>query len=659
MRAGVFLLACGLLAQLPDPPQEGLAKAYQLLRERDYDAAIPLFIRAIQDGPGRAAVRKDLAYTYLKTGENELAREQFREAMRLDPADFHVAMEYAFLCFETREKAEARRIFNRVRQKGDPASRVTAEQAFRNIDEPLAAGIARWQEALKRGGESFGAHYELATLAEQRDELELAAEHYEKAWRLRPASRSVLVDLGRTWTALNRAGQAHAALLAASRGGEPRAAELARELLPERYPYVPEFRAAIAFDPANIELRRELAYLLLRMGRQAEAEEEFRAILRLDEEDLLSVAQLGFLYLGRGDRAGATPLLERVLRGGDEELANRVRAVLRMPQSAHKRQSPTAAALDAKEMAERSMRAGYVNDGLRYLKMAHEADPSDTGVMVKLGWTYNMLRQDGLAVRWFDLARKSPDMQVAAEAERAYRGLRPALARFRTSVWAFPFYSSRWRDVFTYGQFRTDVRVPLPVRPYFTARFIGDTRRTMGTELPQYLSESSVIFGLGLATRTWRGVTAWGEAGSSFAYLTRHVTPDYRGGVSLFRGFGRLFGSEHPGWFAEAAADGVFVSRFGNDVLLYSQNRVGYTPGVGSFKAQVYLNANLTGDVRRQYWANYAETGPGIRFRWAAMPPSLFFTVNMLRGFYTRNVDNPRRPNYSDFRAGFGYAFTY
>lgn len=63
-----------------------------------------------------------------------------------------------------------------------------------------------------------------------------------------------------------------AALLAASRGGEPRAAEMARELLPDRYPYVSEFRRALELDAANLELRRELAYLLLRMDHQGEAE---------------------------------------------------------------------------------------------------------------------------------------------------------------------------------------------------------------------------------------------------------------------------------------------------------------------------------------------------------------------------------------------------
>lgn len=658
MRAGVFLLACGLLGQSPDPAYEPLAKAYEASRSRHYDAAISLFLKVIEAAPGRAAVRRDLAYTYLKAGQNELAREQFREAMRLEPANFHAALEYAFLCFETNEKVQARRIFDRVRREGEPQSRATAEEAFRNIDGPLAAGIERWREAIRLGGGNFSAHYELATLAEQRDELELAAEHYEAAWRLTPDRRSVLVDLGRVWKALNRVDQANAALLAASRGGQARPAEAARELLPARYPYVPEFRAALELDPANVELRRELAYLLLRMQRQREAEEEFRVITGMEEGDLLSAAQLGFLYLGRGDRASAMPLLERVLRGNDEELANRVRAVLRLPQKLQRRApaSPRAASLDAKQMAERSIRAGYMKDALKYLQVAHEADPLDTNVILKLGWAYNVLRQDAVAARWFELARRSTDPGVAAEANKAWRNLRPGLARVRTSVWMFPFYSSRWRDVFSYGQFRADLRVPFPVQPYFSTRFIGDMRRTMGSGQPQYLSESAVIAAIGLTTPVWRGLRGWGEAGTSYSYLTHHVTPDYRGGVAYFRGFGS---GDGVGWFAETAADGLFVSRFGDDVLFYWQNRLGYAAGAGPLKLQLYMNANATADARRQYWANFVEGGPGVRFWPPALPSSLYFTVNFLRGAYTLNRDNPRPPNFFDFRAGMGYAFSY
>ena len=178
MRLSLLLLVPMLAyAQPPaaDPAYEPLRKAYQLLEGKQYDEAIVFFLNGIEAAPARAAIRKDLAYTYLRVGETEEARDQFAAVVRIDPADFHAALEYAFLCHDTKMQAEARRVFDRIRKSGDPVSRSTAEKAFQNIDGPLAAGIERWNRALALAPEEFNGHYELAGLAEQRDELELAA----------------------------------------------------------------------------------------------------------------------------------------------------------------------------------------------------------------------------------------------------------------------------------------------------------------------------------------------------------------------------------------------------------------------------------------------------------------------------------------------------
>jgi Flp pilus assembly protein TadD len=655
MRYAYLFFACTCLqAQSPDPAHEPFTQAYDALRAGDYDSAVAAFRRGIALAPGRPSVRKDLAYVYLKIGETEQARDQFREVMRLDPSDLHAAKEYAFLCFETKQEAQARRVFDRIRKTGD----AVAAEAFENIDRPLRDGIERWTKAIAMGGGNFSAHFEVARLAERRDQLELAAEHYEKAWRLLPERRGVLVDLGRAWRLLNRTDEANAALLAASRGGEPRAAESARELLPERYPYVDEFRRALELDPRNPELRRELGYLLLRMDRAGEAEAEFRAVTELAPDDLLAATQLGFLLYGRGEQAAALPLFERVLAGRDEDLANRVRAVLRMPQVLRARPDPAPTSIDAKLMAERSIKAGYMRDALKYLEMAHEADPVDFNVMLKLGWTYNILKQDAQAVRWFDLARRSPDPLIAREAGEAYRNLRRSTARIALAAWAYPMYSSRWHDTFTYAQSKLEWRVGLPVRPYLSARFVGDTRRTTGGLSPQYLSESSVIAAAGLSTPVRGGVTGWFEAGWAMSYLKGGMLPDYRGGVSWLRGWGAPLAGEKTGWFFESGADAVFVSRFGDDTLFYSQNRFGLTTSVLGMRTQLYWSANATADAKREYWANFGETGPGIRFMPPGAPASTFFTLSLLRGAYTVNAGNPRRPNFLDIRAGVWYAFT-
>jgi Tfp pilus assembly protein PilF len=617
-------------------------EGYEALRARDYDRAISLFRQA---SPKTAGIHKDLAYTYLKTGDTISARDEFERAMELDPEDWHAALEYAFLCFETKLQDRARRTFDRVRKEGDPESRATAERAFQSIDVPLAEGIARWTEALSRNPGDFSAHKELAQLAEQRDEHALAAEHYEAAWRLRPRERSFMIDLARVWRQMGKRDAANALLLAASRCDEPHTAERAREMLPFRYPYVYEFREALKFDPANVGLHRELAYLLLEMGHNVEAEAEFEIITREAPQDLLSVAQLGFLRHKRGD-ASSMQLLESVLTSNNEEIADRVRSVLRLPRTLPRPPDTPRAkvSIEAKSFAQTSFDKGYLKDSLKYFKIAHDNDPLDFEVMLKLGWNNNALRDDRTAARWFDLARRSPQPSIANEAERAWRNLEPDTRRLRTTAWLYPFWSSRWKEAFTYAQVKTELRLgKLPLRPYISARFTGDSRAMIGSEAA--LTERAVVAGVGLATPYWKGTILWAEAGSAIRYLKRSMTPDYRGGISFSRRYGNSV-------FFETNDDGLYVSQFDKDWLVYSQNRTGVRVARGF---DMFWNYNATLDLKRYRWANFVETGPGMRLQVGAGPQ---LHISVLRGAYLINHFQAR-PNYWDVRAGFWYALTH
>ena len=591
---GILCFATLGLAQNP------LDNAYEALRAKDYDHSIAEFRQAVAASPNRADIRKDLGYTLLKIGETVAAREEFAEALQLDPADEHLALEYAFLCYETKEPVLARRVFERLGKLGSQ----TAAEAFENVDRPLRDGIARWQQALAQEPDNFSAHEELAQLAEQRDELALAVEHYELAWHLRPERRDLLLDMGRVWREQGRFELSNAALLAASRGAEPRVAESARVLLPERYPYVYEFENALALDPGNEELRRELAYLHLEMGDREAANKHF-AILP--------------------EHAPAPPATPQP-------------ALLDRPTP-----SP-----EAKFMAERSFEKGYLQDAVRYLRSAYESDPADYGVVLKLAQSYNLLKEDREAVRWFKLARGSPDTATAKEAAKAYGSLAPGLRRLRTTMWAFPMISTRWRDTFAYAQAKTELRLP-GIHPYLSLRFIGDVRgpiRPLVGFGPQYLSEHSVIVAAGLALPTWKGATAWFEAGRAINYQGGATQSDLRGGLSFAKTVNRRR------LFAETADDALYVSRFNKDTVVYSQNRAGWTL---SDSLQAYWNFNGTGDLKREYWANTAETGPGVRWRYEVVQ----FSVNFLRGVYLLNQSNPYRPNYNDIRIGIWYAFSH
>jgi Tfp pilus assembly protein PilF len=636
-----ILCSLSMFGQSAAPASSALDKAYAALQAKSYEAAIDLFHQAIAADPNRASIRKDLAYVYLRVGEPESARVQFGEAMRIDPQDMHVALEYAFLCNETKQPAEARMIFDRIRKTGNQ----TAEQAFQNIDKALAEGIVRWSKAAELQPDNFGAHEELARLAEQRNDSNLAAIHYERAFQIKPAMRTLLIDLARVWKAMGRVDDSFAALLAASRSAEPRVSEIAKQLLPQRYPYVYEFKRALEIDPKNVLLHREFAYLHLAMHNKNEAIAEFRTVLALAPDDPLATAQLG-------SSVQSSKLHERPAA-----------------QPSAGAPSKPADSADAATLGTRSLQAGYLKDALRYLKQAHEENPNDYAVMLKLGWTYNILKDDTHALEFFKLAKDSPDASISSEAKRAYDNLRPAQEPYRTTVWTYPMFSSRWHDLFSYSQVKVEFKVgTLPLRPYLSARIIGDVRGSTPGDAgpggsitaPQYLSENSVIIAAGLATRQYRGLTAWAEAGESIRYRQQvnvgRMLPDYRGGLSFAKSIGHNIGPESHGVFFESTNDAVFVSRFGNDTLFYSQNHFGYT---FPWQFQVFWNGNITKDLKQQYWANYYEHGPGIKFRFKGMPPALSLTVSALRGNYLIQEGNPRGPRYNDIRAGLWYAFTH
>jgi Flp pilus assembly protein TadD len=578
-----FLLI--LLLLRGDAPAEKLAEqGYAELRAGRYDAAVAGFRESLALKPEQAHLRKDLAYTLLKRGDREEARDEFERALALDAGDERAALEYAFLCYETRRAQAARRTFDRLRQSADAETRRTASEAFENIDRPLREGLERWSEAIRLAPRQWSGHEELARIAETADRLELAAEHYEHAWRLRPSQDSLLVDLARVWQALGERDKARQALTRAWREGPPRVAETARTMLEGRIP-----------EETEVALARPAP---------------------LPPEEILA----------------APPL-------------------------------------PAREMGERSLAGSYLNDAYRYFLEAYEENPADSEVALKLGMTANLLRRDREALKWFALARRAPEPAIARAADAAHEALAPSFQRVSMNAWSIPFYSSRWRGAFLYGQTKVEWKpARLPVTPYLSMRFIGDTAgrqegRPMGV---LFLSENSLIAAAGLRARLNANAFVWAEAGQAMSYRGRRPDaalsrPDYRGGVSMLKGWGRLLGSESGGGFFETNLDGVYASRFGDDLLLYTQSRVGRTfaRSRSGWQMQAHFAFNVTADRRGEYWGNFVEAGPGVRVVFPGLPRGMSWRVEILRGAHLVNTSNPWRPNYWDFRTGIWYAFTH
>ena len=102
---------------------------------------------------------------------------------------------------------------------------------------------------------------------------------------------------------------------------------------------------------------------------------------------------------------------------------------------------------------------GYTNDAIKYLTSAHQFDPDDMEVTLKLAWALNQANRNQEAITYFMLARKAKDPKIAAEATHAYHTLNGDVVP-QTTVWNMPMYSSRWNDLFSYGQLKRTLPIP-------------------------------------------------------------------------------------------------------------------------------------------------------------------------------------------------------
>ncbi len=647
------------LEQSAEPARAALESAYVELTEGDYDAAEKNFREAARLDPKNSKILKELGYTLLKAGETAAARDVFAKALEIEPGDDATALELAFLRHDTGRVAEALAGFEALAGSAAPAVRAEATRTARRLEGELDAAIARWEATIAEDPSNRSVRIELGDLYRDRGRPAQAAEQYLAAWGLAGPNRDeILLKLARARAAAGDPIGSQGAWLTASRSDEVRIAETARDLLADRQPWANEYLAALALRPDDHDLRKELAYLLLEVGQRTSAIEQFEILVEGTPSDLQAVSQLANLYRKRGNLQAAAELLQRTeeLKPPGPEPRSRLRID----------ETPEQRAERLRALGEKSLEKSYLLDAKRQFAEAYEANPADHTSALKLGVVYNLLDQDRQAIEWFRIAGESENPFIAEQARRSYRNLAGQFRRVTTTVWAYPIYSKRFGTVFGYAQAKTELRIgDSRLKPYVSMRLSGDVKRTTGGTSPQLLSENGVIAAAGLRLPIARSATLWGEAGQSFSYLgelppgTRRSMPDYRGGLNWFRGRGATLGGDEAGKFYEANLDAVYVSRFHNDFLAYAQLRPGYRlPTRGPLRAQVYVNFNLTADTSREYWANYVEFGPGVRFRVPKIHPPMNFSVDFVRGVHLSNSGNLRGPNYFDLRAAIWYSFT-
>lgn len=658
----------------PDPVYALVAEAYELMGRKEYDAAVERFGRALAADPKRVNLHSEIGFACLKMGEAERAVAAFEAYERARPGDAHNTLQLAYLYMQTAREQKGLEYFERVEKGADPALAKQARESRTAAEQPLLAEIARWSQAVEQNPNDDDNRELLADSYARHRDLQKAIEQYRELRRRAPARYRHLVSLATLYQKTDDAPMATAYYLLASRCPEPRTAEAGRQGLNNRYPFASEFEKALEQEPSQAEVRRELGYLYLTMKQPENAARHFETIVAAEPNDYQSAAQLGFIYAGLERRQEAIRLLERVRREGPADLAQKAGAVLRQLGSAPPADTLIGPVGEPQDEVARHKQLGYASIQKNYLQAAarefeevYKLNPKDFQAIMQLGYLYNVMKRDDMAIRWFKLARESPDAKIAAEARRAVTNLSRPLRRVISTFWVQPFISSRWNDVFGYGQLKTEYRIPgLPFKPYLSLRFIGDTRTRTGGALPQIYSEEGVIASAGLVGRVYKNLFAWGEAGNQITFLRNRPpglnrsTPDYRGGLSYGQVLGPKLFSKEPGGFADVTNDAVYLSRYDHNAIFFTQTKYGYQfrPWKG-FSHQPFLAANVLADARGDYYNNFAEVGPGYRFGFIKFSRMNAY-VALIRGAFTtqgrRAINSNRGPNYWDLRVMIWYA---
>jgi len=409
---------------------------------------------------------------------------------------------------------------------------------------------------------------------------------------------------------------------------------------------IERWRAAIAERPDSDTVHEELAQLAEAREDWALAGEHYAAAWSLKPSKKALLLALGRVRAAQGDGEGARRAYVAAARGADTRTAELAREALgRTPGIAEEGEIAALGArrsggeLSAIDLGDRSYRLAYLADAEKYYRSALESEPKSTEAQLGLARTLNLLGRDGEAYRWFGAARGE-----SREARESWRRLRPAQAFWRPTVWALPMYSTRWHGAFVYGQAKFEMNPGWKwVRPYVSLRFVGDSGRR---NAPAPLSERAITPAIGVSTRTVAGVTGWLEFGSQDRRL------DTRAGVFQTRAWGRALGAETPGAFFSTANEANYAQRFSNALLLRTENRAGWTFG----RVQAGGVAIVGTSTLRDYWANFAEAGPSLRFR---LPFRVTLSADAVRGRHLSRVNLAGRASYYDLRIGLWYAFTY
>jgi Flp pilus assembly protein TadD len=200
------------------PPNATLLRdlAQLAYRQRDFEGALGYLAQARTLEPSNAGIHYFFGVVCIELNLGREAYDALKKAIELEPDN--PAINYAFgaVALRMHERGEALPYFERYVQlvPQDPRGRFALGVAYFHTGE-----LDRAQEVLTEAAThketAGGAHYFLARIARQRNDMEVALHHIQASLRLAPKEPDPRAELGQIYTRLGRFEDAEKTLRAA------------------------------------------------------------------------------------------------------------------------------------------------------------------------------------------------------------------------------------------------------------------------------------------------------------------------------------------------------------------------------------------------------------------------------------------------------------
>jgi len=309
--------------------------------EKNYAEALAAFQQGLKLSPKSIGIRNDLGNLYVAQGKIDLAEKEFREALRLDPADHDGDYNLGLVLLAKKQPAQAIPYLQRIRPE-TIASQFSLARAYLEAGR-TAEGLKTAADLSAQNKENVQVHFTLGVLLASEKQSRAAQAELEHANLLQPQTFEILYNLGEVCSrdgdyanaelALNRAlklkpDSTETLLLLARVDSDQKKPvdaldllvrahklapqntdviySLARVIMSQNYyeDSIPLLESGLKISPQRADLHAALGESYFMSGKAEKAIEEFKQLIDMDPS-ARSYAFLGLSYreLGRFDEA--------------------------------------------------------------------------------------------------------------------------------------------------------------------------------------------------------------------------------------------------------------------------------------------------------------------------------------------------------------------